>query len=166
VNEQKPDFSAMLIAALDEQIEQHSALAALCDAQTGALLGRDVERLEALTRAIEHAILDGRATEERRAGAAAGLARELGLGEDDVTLGRLCEAIAGRTSRTLQARAELLEQGISRLRSIGSVNRTLIEGELTTIDSVVRTLARETRTTYSDRGGHEAGSHALLDARA
>jgi hypothetical protein len=156
----------MLIEALDEQIASQSTLAALCDAQTGALVGRDVARLQALTEAIENAILDQRATEQRRANAAAGLAQELGLGEDDVTLTRLCSAVAGRASRTLHARAELLEQGIARLRSIGTVNRTLIEGELTTIDSVVRTLARETRVTYSDRGGHDEGARALLDARA
>jgi hypothetical protein len=161
-----PDFAQLLIEALDEQIESQSTLAALCDAQTGALVGRDVARLEALTAAIENAILDQRATEERRAHAAEGLARELGLGEDDITLNRLCAAIAGRTSRTLQARAELLDRGIARLRSIGTVNRTLIEGELSTIDSVVRTLTRETRVTYSRRGGHDEGVHALLDARA
>jgi FlgN protein len=161
-----PDFATLLIEALDEQIESQSTLAALCDAQTGALVGRDVARLEALTAAIEAAILDQRATEERRAAAAEGLARELGLGEDDITLNRLCTAIAGRTSRTLQARAELLDRGIARLRSIGTVNRTLIEGELSTIDSVVRTLTRETRVTYHDRGGHDEGVHAMLDARA
>jgi hypothetical protein len=161
-----PDFANLLIEALDEQIAAQSTLAALCDAQTGALVGRDVARLQALTEAIENAILDQRATEERRANAASGLAQELGLDEDDVTLTRLCTAVAGRASRTLQARAELLEQGIARLRSIGTVNRTLIEGELTTIDSVVRTLARETRVTYSDRGGHDEGARALLDARA
>jgi hypothetical protein len=30
----------------------------------------------------------------------------------------------------------------------------------------VRTLTREVRATYSDRGGHDEGIHALLDARA
>jgi flagellar biosynthesis/type III secretory pathway chaperone len=161
-----PDFAALLIEALDEQIEAQTQLAALCDAQTGALVGRDVERLESLTRAIESSILDQRATEERRAFAASGLARELGLGEDEVTLTRLCDAIAGRASRTLQVRAELLDRGIERLQSIGAVNRRLIEGELATIDGVVRTLTREVRKTYSERGDHDEGIHALLDARA
>jgi hypothetical protein len=165
VNE-SPDFATLLVEALDEQIEAHARLAALCDAQTGALVGRDVERLESLTIAIENAILDQRATEERRAHAAAGLARELGLGEDEVTLSRLCTAIAGRASRTLEVRAELLDRGIERLQGIGAVNRRLIEGELATIDGVVRTLTREVRATYSDRGGHDEGIHALLDARA
>jgi hypothetical protein len=165
VNE-SPDFATLLVEALDEQIEAHTRLAALCDAQTGALVGRDVERLESLTIAIENAILDQRATEERRAHAAAGLARELGLGEDEVTLSRLCTAIAGRASRTLEVRAELLDRGIERLQGIGAVNRRLIEGELATIDGVVRTLTREVRATYSDRGGHDEGIHALLDARA
>ena len=81
-----PDFASMLIEALDEQIESQTRLAALCDAQTGALMGRDVARLEGLTCAIENAILDQRATEERRAFAAEGLARELGLDDDSVTL--------------------------------------------------------------------------------
>jgi hypothetical protein len=161
-----PDFATLLVEALDEQIEAQTQLAALCDAQTGALVGRDVERLESLTRAIEDSILDQRATEERRAYAASGLARELGLGEDEITLSRICNAIAGRASRTLAARAELLDRGIERLQGIGAVNRRLIEGELATIDGVVRTLTREVRTTYSERGDHDEGIHALLDARA
>jgi hypothetical protein len=161
-----PDFAALLVDALDEQIESQTRLAALCDAQTGALMGHDVERLEELTRAIEDSILDQRATEERRARAAEGLAVELGLDADDVTLTRLCSAIAGRASRTLEARAELLDRGIERLQRIGAVNRTLIEGELSTIDLVVRSLTREVRSTYSERGDHEQGVHALLDARA
>ena len=157
----------MLIEALDEQIESQTRLAALCDAQTGALMGRDVARLEGLTCAIENAILDQRATEERRAFAAEGLAHELGLDDDSVTLKRLCSAIAlGRASRTLEVRAELLERGIERLQHIGAVNRTLIEGELSAIDGIVRTLTREVRSTYSDRGDHDEGIHALLDARA
>ena len=161
-----PDFASMLIEALDEQIESQTRLAALCDAQTGALMGRDVARLEGLTCAIENAILDQRATEERRAFAAEGLARELGLDDDSVTLKRLCSAIAGRASRTLEVRAELLERGIERLQHIGAVNRTLIEGELSAIDGIVRTLTREVKSTYSDRGDHDEGIHALLDARA
>jgi FlgN protein len=161
-----PDFATLLVEALDEQIESQTRLASLCDAQTGALMGRDVSRLEGLTCAIENAILDQRATEERRAYAAEGLARELGLDDDAVTLKRLCAAIAGRASRTLEVRAELLERGIERLQRIGAVNRTLIEGELATIDGIVRTLTREVRTTYSDRGDHDEGVHALLDARA
>jgi hypothetical protein len=164
--EHAPDFATLLVEALDEQIEAQTQLAALCDAQTGALVGRDVERLESLTRAIEDSILDQRANEERRAYAASGLARELGLAEDEITLTRLCNAIAGRASRTLEARAELLDRGIERLQSIGAVNRRLIEGELATIDGVVRTLTREVRMTYSDRGDHDEGIHALLDARA
>ena len=62
-----PDFASLLIEALDEQIASQSTLAALCDAQTGALVGRDVQRLQALTEAIENAILDQRGSEERRA---------------------------------------------------------------------------------------------------
>jgi phage I-like protein len=56
--EHAPDFATLLVEALDEQIEAQTQLAALCDAQTGALVGRDVERLESLTRAIEDSILD------------------------------------------------------------------------------------------------------------
>ena len=52
---------------------------ALSEAQTAALSTRDVEGVEALTRTLESTVLEGPALEQRRAGAAAGLAAALGL---------------------------------------------------------------------------------------
>ena len=159
-------FAEELCAALDAQLEQHARLAALTEAQTAALSTRDVEGVEALTRTLESTVLEGPALEQRRAGAAAGLAASLGLDPAAVTLSQLVKTAPATIAELLARRSDALQRSVERLRRASAVNRVLIEGELHTIDRVMKATRRTERTTYSDRGAHDERLRALLDARA
>jgi flagellar biosynthesis/type III secretory pathway chaperone len=159
-------FAEELCAALDAQLEQHGRLAALSEAQTAALSTRDVEGVEALTQTLETTVLEGPALEQRRAAAAEALAGSLGLDSSAVTLSQLVKAAPASIGELLSDRADRLERSIARLRRASAVNRVLIEGELHTIDRVMRATRRTERSTYSDRGAHDERLRALLDARA
>jgi flagellar biosynthesis/type III secretory pathway chaperone len=166
VSTQTDDFAGLLCDALDAQLEQQHRLAAISEAQTQALSMRDVESVDALTRALEGAVLEGPVLEQRRAGAAAGLAESLGLEPEGVTLGALADAAPPLLRVALQRRSEALQRNVERLRRASAVNRVLIEGELQTIDRVMRVTRRTERTSYSDRGAYDERLRALLDARA
>ena len=159
-------FGELLVAAIDAQLEQQERLAAISEAQTSALAGRNVEQVDALTRALESAVLEGPALEERRAGAAADLAATLGVDPAGVTLGTVCAAAPASLASLLARRQESLARSVQRLRRAQRVNWALIEGELATIDHVMRAARRTERVTYSDSGAHDERLRALLDARA
>ena len=160
------EFAELLLEALDAQVAQQAKLAAISEAQTGALATRDVESVDALTRALEAAVLDGSAVEQRRAGAAAGLAASLGLDPQAVTLRELVASAPGSLSEALQRRSDALARSIERLRRASAVNKALIEGELAVIDRVMRVSRKAEPVTYSERGNHDERLRALLDARA
>jgi len=166
VSGEQRTFAEELFAALDAQLEQHGRLAALSEAQTSALATRDVEGVEAITRTLESTVLEGPALELRRAGAAEQLAATLGLDPAAVTLSQIVKAAPAGIADPLAQRSDALRRSVERLRRASAVNRVLIEGELHTIDRVMRATRRTERTTYSDRGAHDERLRALLDARA
>jgi hypothetical protein len=159
-------FAELLLAALDAQLEQQGRLAAISEAQTSALATRDVEQVDALTRALESAVLEGPALEQRRAGAAADLATALGVDPAGATISTLLKIMPAPLASLLSRRQEALLSSIQRLRRASAVNRALIEGELATIDHVMRATRRTERISYSDNGAHDERLRALLDARA
>ena len=159
-------FHEALLEALDAQLEQQTRLAAFSEAQTTALAARDLETVEALTRAIETAVIDGSSIEQRRAGAAHDLASELGIDPGSVTLRTLQAAAPPTLSAALERRAEALDRSVERLRRTSAVNRALIEGELMTIEHIVRASRRTEPVGYSDAGVPDERLRALLDARA
>jgi flagellar biosynthesis/type III secretory pathway chaperone len=160
------DFGTLLCEALDAQLEQHARLAAIAEAQTSALSTRDVESVDALTRALESAMLEGPALEQRRAGAAAGLAQALGVTGAAATLSALTQHAPATLAGHLADRADRLDRSVERLRRASAVNRVLIEGELATIDRVMHAARRTERSSYSAKGDYDERLRALLDARA
>ena len=160
-----PSFAEALCAALDDQLDRQGRLAALCEAQAGALARRDVDQVDGLTRAVEQELLDGRDAEERRTEAATALAEELGL-EASASLRDLADATGGRGGLALAQRASAFDGAIRRLRRASSVNQALIENELDTLQMLARALRSEPRHTYGGAGAYDARTVSMLDARA
>jgi hypothetical protein len=111
-------------------------------------------------------VLEGPALEQRRAGAAADLATALGVDPAGATISTLLKVMPAPLASLLSRRQEALLSSVQRLRRASAVNRALIEGELATIDHVMRATRRTERISYSDNGAHDERLRALLDARA
>jgi hypothetical protein len=156
----------LLCETLDAQLEQQTRLAAISEAQTSALASRDVEQVDALTRALEQVVLEGPAIEQRRALATAELAAALGIDPGEATLRQLGDELPAPLRRRLEDRRSALRTSVERIRRTSAVNRSLIEGELAAIDHVMRATRRVDRISYSEDGAHAERLRALLDETA
>lgn len=156
-----------LVRALREQTERLEAVLALAEAQTGAIVARDLDGVSGLTQRIERALAEGRGLEERRISFASRLAESVGApAEDAITLARLAQLLPANEARDLLRAGTSLRAVTDRLQAQSQANRSLIEHELAVIDQVMRVAHRGEQTTYRPSGAYARDTVALLDARA
>ncbi len=155
-----------LVAVLRSQADSVEAALELCEAQTSAIVRRDLEAINRLSHGLEREVVEGRVLEERRQGFAAELAHALGIDAGETTLSTIAGALPANESRALLRAGETVIRAVERLARQSSANRQLLEHELTIIDQVVRIAHRGERTVYAGSGTYAATTIALLDARA
>jgi hypothetical protein len=155
-----------LIAVLRRQADSLEKALELTEAQTAAIVRRDLNAINQLSAGLEHEVLQGRVLEERRTGFAADLAHALGVDPGTTTLTTLAAALPRNESHALLRAGETVIRSVERLARQSSANRALLEHELAVIDQVVRVAHRGERSTYRGSGTYDAGTISLLDARA
>ncbi len=156
-----------LVLALREQTERLEAVLALAEAQTGAIVDRDLDGVSGLTQRIERELAAGRGVEERRSSFAARLADAVGAPQEDaLTLSSLARLLPAGEARDLLRAGTALRAVTDRLQAQSQANRSLIEHELAVIDQVMRVAHRGEHTTYRPSGAYARDTVALLDARA
>ena len=155
-----------LIAVLRRQADSLEAALHLAEAQTSAIVRRDLNSINQISSGLEHEVVEGRVLEERRQGFAAELAAALGVEPGATTLTTLAAALPRDDSRALLRAGETVIRAVEKLARQSAANRTLLEHELTVIDQVVKIAHRGERTTYRGTGTYTADTISLLDARA
>jgi hypothetical protein len=155
-----------LVAVLRSQADSVEAALELAEAQTSAIVRRDLAAINRLSAGLEHEVVEGRVLEERRQGFAAELAAALGIEPGETTLSTIAGALPRHEGRALLQAGETVIRAISRLSRQSAANRQLLEHELAVIDQVVRIAHRGERTVYAGTGTYQSDTVALLDARA
>jgi len=155
-----------LVAVLRSQADSVEAALELAEAQTSAIVRRDLEAINRLSAGLEQEVVSGRVLEERRQGFAAELATALGIDAGETTLSTIAGALPAHEGRALQQAGETVIRAIARLSRQSAANRQLLEHELAVIDQVVRIAHRGERTVYAGTGTYQSDTVALLDARA
>jgi hypothetical protein len=155
-----------LIAVLRRQADSLEKALELTEAQTTAIVRRDLDAINMLSAGLEHEVLEGRVLDERRTGFAAELAAALGVEPGATTMSTLAAALPRDDARALLRAGETVIRSVERLARQSAANRALLEHELAVIDQVVRIAHRGERSTYRHSGAYDAATISLLDARA
>jgi hypothetical protein len=155
-----------LVDALRRQAEALETALRLSEAQTGAIVRRDIASVNATSESLEREIVEGRVLEERRAGFAAELAAALGH-DGAATMSELGELLPGPEAAELRRAGEIVMAVVDRLATRSAANRTLLEHELAVIDQVVRIAHRSGEPpVYAASGAYRRDTVSLLDAKA
>ena len=155
-----------LIAVLRAQADSLEQALDLSERQTDAIVRRELDRINTLSRSLEHEVVEGRKLEERRFGFAAELANALGIEPGESTLSTLAAALPRNEANALLRAGEVVIRSVERLARRSVANRQLLEHELTVIDQVMRIAHRGDRSTYGGKGTYAESPIAILDARA
>ncbi len=155
-----------LVDALRRQAEALEAALRLSEAQTAAIVRRDLGSVNAISESLEREVVQGRVLDERRAGFAAELAAAIGH-DGEVTLSGLAAQLPAGEARELERAGEIVLGVVERLGSRSAANRTLLEHELAVIDQVVRIAHRSGEApVYAGTGAYRRATISLLDAHA
>src|SRR6476660_8136637 len=133
-----------LIAVLRAQADSLEQALQLTERQTDAIVRRELERINELSRSRE--------VEERRVGFAAELAAAIGVDVGDSTLSTLAAALPTHEANALLRAGETVIRAVEKLARRSVANRQLLEHELAVIDQVMRIAHRGERSTYSGGG--------------
>ena len=155
-----------LVSVLRRQADSVEAALELAEAQTSAIVRRDLDAINRLSHGLEREVVEGRVLEERRQGFAAELASALGIDAGETTLSTIARALPAHEARKLMQAGETVIRAVERLTRQSAANRQLLENELTVIDQVVRIAHRGERRVYAGSGTYANDTIALLDARA
>jgi len=128
--------AAELALALDEAVDLHALLLELTVAQRSLIADRRADAVEQAAREIETVVLRLASAEERRRGAAAGLADALGLAAAHWSA--LRGGLAPDERSLLDPRVARLEALVRELELANAVNGQLIRRELALVDFTVR----------------------------
>jgi len=155
-----------LIDALRRQGEALTTALKLSEAQTAAIVRRDIASVNAISETLEREVVEGRVLDERRAGFAAELAAALGH-DGDSSIGELSSLLPAAEAAELRRAGDIVLGVVDRLGTQSAANRTLLEHELAVIDQVVRIAHRSgDQPVYAPTGAYRRDTVSLLDARA
>ena len=157
---------SQLIAVLRAQADSLEQALDLTERQTDAIVRRELDRINALSRSLEVEVIEGRKLEERRHGFAAELAAAIGVEVGDSTLSTLAAALPRQEANALLKAGETVIRAVEQLARRSVANRQLLEHELAVIDQVMRIAHRGDRSTYGGGGTYHDSPIAILDARA
>ena len=152
--------------ALRRQGEALQTALRLSEAQTTAIVQRDIAKVNAISEGLEREVVEGRVLDERRAGFAAELAAALGH-HGAPSVSELTELLPAREAAELRRAGDIVLGVVERLATQSAANRTLLEHELAVIDQVVRIAHRSgDQPVYAPTGAYRRDTVSLLDARA
>ena len=160
------DALRQLVAVLRRQADSVEAALELAEAQTSAIVHRDLLAISSISAGLEREVSEGRVLEERRVGFAAELAHALGIDPDETTLATIAGALPRHEGQALLRAGETVIRAVEKLARQSTANRQLLEHELVVIDQVVRIAHRGERTVYAGTGTYETATISLLDATA
>jgi flagellar biosynthesis/type III secretory pathway chaperone len=158
-----------LIGVLEEQTGYYSQLCELSAEKNEVIIVNDVQSLQKIT-SLENIII-GRLQrlDKNRLSIMKDIAMVLNRDENDLTLGKLAELIAGQPEHdTLVSVTERIRSAAHSLKSINDQNRILIDSSLEYIDfsvNVMRSAMDSGPSLYSPTGESIDGSKSFFDAK-